>query len=251
MAAHLQEPAIIGPLAADKDRVHRSFHVVVDAARAGALEERKALVVRVKHHLLRLARVGAGEQHPAVAQPQVRDFHRDRRAVDQHDLMAPVEPVRLARRKAQRHERIRRRGRPLAPPRPGIPPDRVVAALVAKPAQRLEQPDQRQPLAAGLGLVGLKQLVQPLPPCAKARHRLLLALVLEVRRLRPDHLTHGLARYPQLAADRLDRFALHEMGPTDPRNRLHNKHPKPALDHYESHSEPHRQRGPVWAHPQT
>ena len=48
MAAHLQEPAIVGPLATDKDRVHRGFHVVVDAARASALEERKAAVVGVK-----------------------------------------------------------------------------------------------------------------------------------------------------------------------------------------------------------
>ena len=52
----------------------------------------------VEHHLLRLARVGADEQHPAVAQPDVRDRHRHRRAADQHDLVAPVELIRLGAR---------------------------------------------------------------------------------------------------------------------------------------------------------
>ena len=69
VAAHLQEPAIVGAFAADEDRVHRGFHVVVDAARAGAAEEREPAVVRVEHHLLGLTRVGADKQHPAVAQP--------------------------------------------------------------------------------------------------------------------------------------------------------------------------------------
>jgi hypothetical protein len=105
MAAHLQEPAIIGPLASDENRVHRRFEVVVDATRAGAFEERKRTVVRIEHHLLRLARVGAHEKHPAVAQPQVRHLHRHRRAADQHDLVAPVKLVGLARGEAQRHIR--------------------------------------------------------------------------------------------------------------------------------------------------
>ena len=39
---------------------------------------------------------------------------------------------------------------------------------------------------------------------------------------------------------------LHEMGTTDPRNRLHNKHPNLALDHHESQREPHRQGGADW-----
>ena len=39
VATHLQEAAIVGPLATNKDRVHRRLQVVVDAARAGASEE--------------------------------------------------------------------------------------------------------------------------------------------------------------------------------------------------------------------
>src|SRR5207302_7155687 len=42
VAAHLQEAAIVGPLAADEDRLHRGLHVVVDAARAGALKKANA-----------------------------------------------------------------------------------------------------------------------------------------------------------------------------------------------------------------
>ncbi len=164
VAAHLEEPAIIGPLATDEDRVHRSLHIVVNAARAGALEEREPLVVRVEHHLLRLARIGTGEQHPAVAQTQMRHLHRHRRAADQNDLVAPVELVCLAGREAQRHERVRRRRRPLAAPRPGIAPHRIVATHVAQALQRLEYPDQRQSLPARLRLVGRQQLVQLLPP---------------------------------------------------------------------------------------
>jgi hypothetical protein len=46
-----------------------------------AFEEAERSVVRVKYHLLRLARIGAHEQHPAVAQPDVRHLHRHGRAV--------------------------------------------------------------------------------------------------------------------------------------------------------------------------
>ena len=70
----------------------------------------------VEHHLLRLARIGAHERHPAVAEPHMGDLHRHRDAVDQHDLVAPVELVRLARREAQRNESRRRRRALPAPP---------------------------------------------------------------------------------------------------------------------------------------
>ena len=68
MRAHLQEAAIVLALLADEDRLHRRLHVVVDAARAGALEEGEGALVRVEHHLLRLARIGPHEHHPAVAE---------------------------------------------------------------------------------------------------------------------------------------------------------------------------------------
>ena len=228
VAAHLQKAPIVGTLAADEDRLHRRLHVVVDAARAGAFEKRERPVMRVEHHLLGLARIRPHEQHPAVAQPDMRHLHRHRRAVDQHDLVAPVELIGLARRKTQRNEGANRRRRAIALPDPGVAPHRVVAAFVAATAQGLENPDQRQPFAARLRLVRRQQLIQRVLPRADPRQRLLLALVTKLRRLRPQNLPNDLPRNPQLAADRLDRLPLNKIRPPDLRDRLHNQHPTPG-----------------------
>ena len=69
MAAHLHETAIVATILADEDCLHCSFHVVVDAAPAGALEQSERPVVGVEHHLLRLARITPHKQHPAVTEP--------------------------------------------------------------------------------------------------------------------------------------------------------------------------------------
>jgi hypothetical protein len=70
--AHLHEAPVIGPIFADEHRVHRRLHVVVDPARAGALEEGERQVMGVEHHLLAFAGIGSHARHPAVAQPHVR-----------------------------------------------------------------------------------------------------------------------------------------------------------------------------------
>src|SRR5262249_54371806 len=101
----------------------------------------------VEHHLLRLPWVGPHEQHATMAEPDMRDLDRDGHAVDQHDLVAPVELVGLARRKAQWHIGLRRRRPTLLAPALGVTPDRVVAAVIARGTQRLEYADQRQALA--------------------------------------------------------------------------------------------------------
>jgi len=49
MAAHLQKAAIVLPVPADEDRLHRGLHVVVNAAPAAPLEQRERPVVGVKH----------------------------------------------------------------------------------------------------------------------------------------------------------------------------------------------------------
>ena len=85
-AAHLQETAIVEAVLADEDRVHRRLHIVVDATSAGPLEQREGPVMGIEHHLLRLARIGAHEQHPAVAKPDVGDLH-DQRHAAQHDAV--------------------------------------------------------------------------------------------------------------------------------------------------------------------
>jgi hypothetical protein len=143
MAAHPQKTAIELAILAEKHGLDRRLHVVVDAPRAGALEESEGAVVRVEHHLLALARIGAHEQHAAVAQPDMRYFDRDCHAADQHDFMAPVELVRFTRREAQRYAGCRARRPVRSAPLSGVAPDRVVAALVTEPVQLLENPDQR------------------------------------------------------------------------------------------------------------
>ena len=132
MAAHPQKAAVELAVLADEHGLDRRLHVVVDAARAGPLEEGEGAVVRVEHHLLGLARIGPHEQHAAVAQPDMRHLDGDRRAVDQHDLVRPVELVGLARRKAQRHIGFRRRRAALGTPPLGVAANRVVAALITE-----------------------------------------------------------------------------------------------------------------------
>lgn len=51
----------------------------------------------IKHHILHLTGLGADEEHPAVAEQDMRHLHGDGHAGDQHDLMTPVELVGLAR----------------------------------------------------------------------------------------------------------------------------------------------------------
>jgi len=225
MAAHLQEAAVVGALPADEDRIHRGPHVVVDAACAGPAEEGERPVVRVEDHLLRLPRIGADEHHAAVAEPDMRHLHRRGHAVDHHDLVAPVELVRLPGCKGQRYER---RGRSLAfPALPGgrIPSNGIVAAVVAQPAQLFEDADQRQALPARPRPVRGQEAVQLVTPGADLRLGLGGPLVAELRLLRADDLAHRPPRNPQLADNRLDRLPLNEIGATDLRDRLHNQHP--------------------------
>jgi hypothetical protein len=144
MAAHLQETPIVEAVLADKDRIHRRLHVVVDASGTAALEQSERPVVGVKHHLLGLSRIGPHKRHAAMAEPHVSHLHRHRHPAQQDDLVAPVELIGLPRRKAQRHIG-RRRGVPsFLRPASGVASYRVVAALIAEPMQLLEDPDQGQ-----------------------------------------------------------------------------------------------------------
>ena len=134
MAAHLCEAAIVEAVLADEDRLHRRLHVVVDAAPACALEEGKRPVVGIKHHLLRLARIGAHKQHAAVAEPDMGHLDRDGHAAQQDDLVAPVELIGFPGRKTQRHIGRRCRLSTIFGPLAGITAHRVVAARIATTA---------------------------------------------------------------------------------------------------------------------
>jgi hypothetical protein len=87
--AHLKEAAIVLAVLADEDRLHRRLHVVVEAAPADAPKKREGALVGVEHHLLRLARIGAHEHHPAHGKPDVGDLRRRRPPVHDDNLVAP------------------------------------------------------------------------------------------------------------------------------------------------------------------
>ena len=106
--------------------------------------------MRVEHHLLALARIGAHEHHPAVAQPDMRDLQCRRYAADQSDLVTPVELVGFARRKAERDVGISRcAGAPLTPG-DRVATDRRVAASISESAQILENTGSASGVRAAL-----------------------------------------------------------------------------------------------------
>ncbi|SDK09061.1 hypothetical protein SAMN05428953_111147 [Mesorhizobium muleiense] len=182
--------------------------------------------MRVEHHLLRLARIGPHEEHAAVAEPHVRDLHCHRHAVEQDDLVTPVELVGLARCKTQRNVGLGHGAAAFRRPALSMPPPRTVAAVIAEAAKLLENTDQRQPLPLRLGRIRRQQPVQRLTPSSHAGIGLVLALVAELRLLRTQDLAHHLARDLQLTADRFDRLPLDQRQPTYLCNRLQNQHPK-------------------------
>ena len=160
MAHQLLEAPVELALLADVDRIHRRLHVVVDAARRHALEELERLLVRVEDHLLRLAQIRAHERHAAMAEADLRHLHLRGHAVEQHDLVAPVELVGLARRKAQRNERRRRALALAALPCPAVAAHGVIAARIPDEPQFLIDPLERQMLALRPLHVLRKQLVE-------------------------------------------------------------------------------------------
>ena len=183
--------------------------------------------MRVEHHLLRLARIGANEHHAAHAEPDVGDFHRRRHPVDDDDLVAPVKLVGFARRKRQGNVGFRRRARVLLAPAPRIAANSVVAALVAERPQRRVNAGQRQPLARRRLGVRRQQPVERLRPRPELRPRLDLAVIGKRRLPRPQDPPHRVARQMQGPRDLLDRLPLAQMLAPYPTNRLHNQHPLP------------------------
>src|SRR5665213_1184572 len=119
------------------------------------------------------------KQHPAVAEPDMGGLHDHGHAIEQDDLMAPVELIGFSQRKAQR-DVGRSRGFPalLAPPS-GVTAHGIVTAVIAAPAELLEDPDQCQLLPSGFGRVPCQQSVEFCCPSSQLRPRLDNTLVLE------------------------------------------------------------------------
>ena len=93
-------------------------------------------------------------------------------------------------------------------PATGIAPHRIVATVIAAPAQFLEDPDQRQLLACSLRRIARQQLVDLCCPSSEFRSRLDLTLVFEGRLARPQNLADCIPGYPQVPGNLLDRQPL-------------------------------------------
>src|SRR5271154_1021630 len=223
--AHLQEAPIILARLADEDRLHRRLHVVVDAAPADPAIEQERLVVGVEDQLLGLPEVHAHKRHAAVRQLHVRRLDHQRQTPERDRLVTPVELVRLARGKAHRYERLGRNPCPLVPPDLHEPMHAVVGAIIAAPAQLLEQALRRPTLAPGQFRFLLQDLGQNLDPLAKLRRRLHAALVLEHRLLPADHPANRRPRHPKRTHDLLDGPVLLEMGAPNLADLVHANHP--------------------------
>jgi hypothetical protein len=70
------------------------------------------------------------------------------------------------------------------------------SCFIAEPAKLFVNPDQSQPGARRLAVVVTQKPVELILPGANLRHRLMLTLVAELRRFRPQHLPDNLLRYP-------------------------------------------------------
>ena len=184
--------------------------------------------MRIEHHLLRLARVGSHERHPAVTQPDMGDFDCRRHSIDQDNLMAPVELIGLARIEAQRNigagRCFLRRLRPVG----RIAPDGIITTGIAAVAQLFINPDQCQALALRAFSVVSQHLVKGRAPGVNLWSWLDRPIVRELSRVRSDDLAHSVPRNAQFPADLLDRLVLNEIRAPDLRDRLHNQHPLTA-----------------------
>ena len=89
-AGNLLKAPVIGSILANKNRVYRRLHIVIDTPRTGPAEKGERFIMGVKHHLLRLARIGPNKRHPAVAEANMRHLDRRGRAIDQDNFLAPV-----------------------------------------------------------------------------------------------------------------------------------------------------------------
>ena len=108
MIAHCKEALVVAPLLADKDRIDRRLHVVVNPAPRDTAQKLERPRMRIEDHFLALARIRNDVERAAVTQSGVRGLHLLHHAVEFNPLVAPVKLVRLTRRKHQRDERRQR-----------------------------------------------------------------------------------------------------------------------------------------------
>ena len=185
--------------------------------------------MRVEDHLLGLARIGAHEQHAAVAEPDMRHLHRRRHTVDHDDLVAPVELVGLARREDQRHDRLL-----LSLPRTPAQARRSGAPRRNRRHSRarelLKHPDSVS--RSRVGFCPLSPASAPAPPssapasaaaapCGRTRTDAVS---------RPQNLANRVPRHRSSRAIALIVSPLHEVRAPNLPNRIHRNHPPRPLE---------------------
>ena len=99
-----QEAAIKTSLFADEDGINHSLQIIVDHPFRHAAKERKGLIMRIQHHLMRLARVGSYKHWSAITQAEVRHFHRLFDTADIDNFLTPIKLTGFAGWKQQRNE---------------------------------------------------------------------------------------------------------------------------------------------------
>ena len=160
----------------------------------------------------------------------MRDLHRHRHAVDQHDLVAPVELVGLARREAQRHEGRRRCRAARAVPARGVAPHRVVAALDS----RAPRSSSKTRISVSRSRAGFAWLATQ-QPSSSAFHGPSFGSGCTSRSysnaVAPERSTLRTVFRETCSSrtDLLDRLAPHEVLAPDPRDRVHALHPPPPV----------------------
>ncbi len=103
MSEHLLETAVVAAFLAGESGPNRRLHNIVDTPGASAAKEGDGPIMRFKNKLLALAHIDPGKHHAALAKPDMGNLHRDCHAIDQHDIMAAVELIRLTRPIIERH----------------------------------------------------------------------------------------------------------------------------------------------------
>ena len=143
-----------------------------------ANRERGQRIVGIKHHLLRLARIGHNEHLTAVSQPEMRQFDR-RRGSAQHDmLVAPVKLRHITGRREQRHKRLRaRRSTRFNLPLPHMTLNAVIGTGISLSLKTFEQPTRCPLPCFGQKPITAQPLIKTAAPWSKLWSGLRLALV--------------------------------------------------------------------------
>ena len=143
-------------------------------------------------------------------------------------IQSSAQSISFARRERQRHERLGwRLCRLTLLPAPDVAPHRIVAALVARGLQPLEDPQVVEPVTHRLTVVLLDQPLQILLECRQLWIGLNLPLVPGGSLSRAQVLAHRLPRQLQRPGNRPNAPALRVL-PSHPCNRLHRQHPRMA-----------------------